>query len=246
MRLVLHVGHGKTGTSSVQATLRANADLLAANGICYPAPEKRDGHSALLAMLKPYEKRPRIYHLVPEEKWVKYGHRMRREILNTECDVMVLSSEYLYTQSLEFHTALKKLLNRRFSDVSVHAWIRDPVSFFRSFKAQAMQPVGGEEMRFDPPLERASLRHRQRVETLRSVWGDENVKLHPYNRELMVGGNTTLDFLDKALLEAASLDLQLVERNIRLTEPLTVTEVDAIHKICSSDYKFFEEEGLKL
>ena len=64
MKLVLHLGHGKTGTSSIQATLLANAELLAANGIAYPAPEKRAGHSALLAIFKPYETRPRIYRLV--------------------------------------------------------------------------------------------------------------------------------------------------------------------------------------
>jgi hypothetical protein len=53
MRLILHIGTAKTGTSSLQSALHANSGWLRRRGIYYPAPpDNRDGHHAVARALR--------------------------------------------------------------------------------------------------------------------------------------------------------------------------------------------------
>ncbi len=57
MDLFLHIGTEKTGTTSVQKFFKANRELLARNGIVYPAAPGNQNHTGLAASAQDVEKR---------------------------------------------------------------------------------------------------------------------------------------------------------------------------------------------
>ncbi|WP_323772317.1 hypothetical protein [Antarctobacter sp.] len=50
-RLILHLGHGKTGSTSIQRTLRASRQALHAAGLLFPDPGRHDNHQLLFPHL---------------------------------------------------------------------------------------------------------------------------------------------------------------------------------------------------
>ena len=49
--LLIHIGHGKTGSTAIQKCLRAAAPDLEANGIYFPDPAKHDNHQDIFVHL---------------------------------------------------------------------------------------------------------------------------------------------------------------------------------------------------
>ncbi|KCZ88379.1 hypothetical protein HJO_15993 [Hyphomonas johnsonii MHS-2] len=171
---------------------------------------------------------------------------MHAQIIGASGDILVLSSEYIYMQPEYFQTQLYKYLTKISDDISVHAWIRDPVTYYRSARAQMLQAVGNDSDRMPLMPEKASLNHPRRVQRLRKVWGAQSVQLHPYNKSLMTDGNSVSDFFAKALPEAAGLYLRQVQSNLRPTDPLTDEEERIVRDACKDDYEFLAKEGLEI
>lgn len=133
LRLILHVGTPKTGTTSVQVYLDKKQRKLRSKGILYPnrfhnpdAPKHQWFERNLVSA--------NVESLVDNFK----------DILNhveEHTHTILLSSEGIYNHWWDFSEESKALLlelNSLF-DVEVWAWFRDPVAFAESFYKQCMR-----------------------------------------------------------------------------------------------------------
>lgn len=84
MRLILHIGRHKSGTSSIQHWLKRNNDLLSTNGILYPKSFRKGvAHHNLVDILDPRRSGAADLDFA--------ANQILREV--TEEDTIILSSE---------------------------------------------------------------------------------------------------------------------------------------------------------
>ncbi len=103
MRLILHIGMSKTGTSTLQATLNANAQLLAASGVLYPKPKfGKVNHNYLTTLVHPMEKIQREFTSGGHDfesiraRGSEFWQDLQRQVKRSKADIVVLSGEYIY------------------------------------------------------------------------------------------------------------------------------------------------------
>ena len=151
-KLFIHIGHLKTGTSSIQFVLDKNADILRSQGIHYfknfRAQNNPTNHSLFALELlskvsgnsfKPY--------------WYRESHdfdllieTLVSEINSSECEYFVLSSEE-FSRALNCHSAilnhLKHSIKKCCGDIEIVClfFARAPFDFLKSWYNQLNKPV---------------------------------------------------------------------------------------------------------
>lgn len=128
--LVLHIGSGKTGTSSIQQFLRINRPRLARRGILYPHAPGRARHTQLGFYVKTEEELARTV------EWTRAGHgdlasfkadfeqRLAAEIAEAAPRRLVMSDEALYNASDDSVRRTRALAERIADRVRVIVYVR--------------------------------------------------------------------------------------------------------------------------
>lgn len=179
--LTLHVGHIKTGTSSVQLTFRDSADVLAAHGLHYYAAHR--SQHPLARAFDPRNGRPGDRrHVIA----------FRREAVAREWPQSLVSSELLAEADEETASALLAEMRRVARRVRVLLYVRHPVALANSAAAQGV--------RSGRTLE--DIIARPRVLPLRRIvehwWrrvGEDAVVVRPFDRAHLVRGDVVDDIL---------------------------------------------------
>ena len=134
IRLILHAGTSKTGTSSLQFHMDRNRQTLKDAGILYPSEGTKEFR-------------------VPKHQWLvgvlqsANQSEMRRRLDRINAEVaptthtILLSTEGIFNHWWDFPDDGKELLRQvaQAFDTSVWIWFRDPVTFFASYYLQALR-----------------------------------------------------------------------------------------------------------
>lgn len=151
MRVIIHVGATKTGSSALQRYLFENAGRLAEDGICYPsAGVVANAHHLIAAALHPSAFRMHAEHLPDplDARVAAFRELMREALAQAEAaraHTLILSSEYLWwnlpdrlfdewRSALDGHT------------VEIYAVLRKPDQWIQSSYLQALK--SGQERDF--------------------------------------------------------------------------------------------------
>lgn len=135
-KLIIHVGMGKTGSSSIQRTLRENSKLLRANGVFY---------LGLMLEFLPFEEK---FSWQKAAGWVDFikidNNRAQREIVEAleradevlpkRLHTLVWSNESLFDRPEGLRDAIEALKSRY--NISVSSYVRSPDSWIVSAYAQ--------------------------------------------------------------------------------------------------------------
>jgi hypothetical protein len=193
MRLFLHVGMSKTGSTSIQSTLARNRDELAQNGFLYPVSEGRASNN-ILALFFSQRTLPRgvIEQGFDSAKKAEIEGRRQFELFATAvrqstAHTCILSGEYFFNPMDDQATArFERYLTPLFDDVTVIAYVRDPASYFLSILQQRLKgsyliaPIR-------PPDYSAVDLYSEIYET----------QVIPFETEKMINGDSTQDFLNR-------------------------------------------------
>lgn len=148
MKLILHAGMSKSGSTALQRGLTHLRASLLQNGIYYPegiiTPHNQ---SFLIAAVQPFERLPRHFRQPYEKKqnrirkdfdaWIE---RMRKEIEVSNPHTLLLSGETLFKMlKPEQFDTLSGLLRSFASEVEVAVYLRRPSEFYLSSSQQALR-----------------------------------------------------------------------------------------------------------
>jgi len=205
MKLVLHIGSGKTGTTSIQNFFVRNAEELSANGVLYPVNKSVAPNHILLpagfvknnAIQIPHNR----FYLDDFNKYkddfVRFMRALDADIKEQQPAVLVLSAEQLFRDFTEVaELGFAEFLKPYFDEIAVVAYVRDPVSDYASRISQKVRTGG---LMF-PPIVRDV---RSVLEYYESQFPG-CVHVNAFERDQLVNGDVVFDFVTKYVTQALS------------------------------------------
>ena len=212
MKLFLHIGTSKTGTSFIQGSLAASRDKLAEAGICYPGPQQsqfwlvshfHDAPETIgLNIKRGYGDRAAI-----RADTGRYLKRLDDELNDKSFDSLILSSEYFSILDADALRELVGHFGKRVSQTTVVCYVRHPVSHAASAIQQDVK-TGHRTLKegfAEPRFSRFSKLLPKFIE----VFGKDNVIVRPFDYDALREGDVRTDFcnvvgLDPALIEESA------------------------------------------
>ncbi len=244
-QIVLHLGAGKTGTSSLQYRLAANRDVLAAHGTLYPRTPGGARHTRLGMFAKSDE------DLVRTGAWRRMGRpdprrfrrRFRRRLLQEVADAdarqVLFSDEALLGLPEDAIRRLRRLTRAIGGDVRAVVYLRRQDERLVSQYQQEVK-TGGITTLADWAASGYGAHlhdYHQRLTTWRDVLGPSAIVVRRFERSAFVNGSLYDDFLDAAGIALAADLLAPVEtRNESLdAESLEFLRLLNLHRVRNED-----------
>ncbi len=232
MRIILHIGMPKSGSTALQDGLRRNDHLLRQRGFLYPA---RHGlpknHNLLIAPLIQDDGLPRVFKQVykddPKLRFqdvrrmlAEIGDRAKRDGIHT----IVLSGEMLFRPlSHESASNLRRMLQPLAEHITVVAYVRSPSGFYLSMAQQVLKANSS------IPIPRGK-NYRATIECYERFADSMIVRL--YDRDSLAGGDIMTDFLGGVLAFGAH-ELDDIVR-VRSNHASSAEVMDAFHRYKSA------------
>jgi len=242
MRIVLHIGQQKTGSSAIQAAFTEKAEALAAAGILYPILARTGQvaypHTLLGTVLEPTKNPEKLHDRQKREfgtvlsfpdAFDRYSAAISAEVEKRRPKVLVLSTEYLFRPLNGKGERLKAWLESLSDDITLVAYVRRPSSQYLSALQQTLRTT--------PKIPRPRpVPYRDVLEGYREVFG-ARIKAVVYERSSLMAGDVVADFASRFVPEAAAAGIPLKGANVNSSSS---AEVMAIMQ----DYML--EAGVKL
>lgn len=228
MRIFLHIGVEKTGTSSIQRFFRLNREALKKRSVLYSSAAGKENHMALAAAAQDEHKRDDlriIYELDSPLKIREFRMRLSRELAaeaaNSAYSTLVLSGEHCssrLTTPQEVET-LVRVLQPIGEDITAVVYLRRQDEFFCSSYSTDVKSGHTGLMRMPGPELREN---RYNYEALLDRWsavvGREKIVCKIYEADKFPGGDVVADFAQTVGLSS----LGLYQQPKRINESLDI------------------------
>ncbi len=217
--IVLHLGAGKTGTSSLQYRLAASRDVLAAHGVLYPLTPGGARHTRLGMFAKSDE------DLVRTGAWRRMGRpdprrfrrrfrrRLLQEITESGARQVLFSDEALLGLPEEAIRRLRRLTRAIGGDVRAVVYLRRQDERLVSQYQQEVK-TGGITTLADWAASGYGAHlhdYHQRLTTWRDVLGPSAIVVRRFELSAFVNGSLYDDFIDAAGITLSAARLAPVE-----------------------------------
>ncbi len=203
-RIVLHIGANKTGTSSIQAMLHGNRDVLLAKGWTYTDHfELHKAHHKL------------AYSIQGNPTW-GLEHDWQSELRDIMADPQM---RFIFSSELFFRIVSPATTAQFFppDQTQIVLYVRDPLSYMMSWYQQAIQghnwtcSFSDYLYRFSQPL----------IGFLRGweeVYGKDNVSVRLFERDQLIGRDSRVDFMQFIDgVEATDMTLETSDSNLSIS-----------------------------
>jgi hypothetical protein len=224
--LVLHIGSGKTGTSSIQYFLRQNRVRLAELGLLYPQSPGRRRHTHLSLSVYPDHALddnpswdPERWSS-PEEFRRAFRRRLFREINQSGLSRVLLSDEGLYGSPNQALRRLRRFTDRIAGSLRLVVYLRRQDDHLVSRYQQVVKIGETRRLADRAPHENTSWAGRQgsrtydyydRLRTWQNLLEPDDFVVRHFERESFVEGSLYQDFFDAVGLDARADELDRVE-----------------------------------
>ncbi|MGQ3488943.1 hypothetical protein [Roseovarius pacificus] len=219
---VLHIGTGKTGTTSIQKVFSRNRRYLLDHGICYPNPEN---HWVWAAAFTDGVKSPGTLRL-QETKKVSYGEarELGQRFLSNAIELaskrksrqLVISSEFFFPESPASIANAFELLKQQAESVKILCYVRHPVARGASVFQQRLK-MGKITLESYADLSE-QLVVADKLLKISEAIGRENLIVAAFDRHQMLNGDVVDDFFG---LMGRSDVLNHLERGLKTNESLS-------------------------
>ncbi len=218
-RLILHIGHGKTGSTSIQRCLRASSEALSQAGVLFPDPGRHDNHQLIF---------PHVHGVLPDDPvqmaslaptsakaYENAAHlwtALKGEISEQKPETIVLSCE---NQFRPFGPDAMAQLRARCAEIAetteVIAYLRDPASYFLSWMQQEVK----KRAEFRAPSQSF---YRDTLEPFETA-GPGPLTARLFAKNALIGGDVVQDFFATTLpkIDVVDLDRGEAEANTSIS-----------------------------
>lgn len=212
MKVLLHIGSEKTGTTSIQHWAAANRAALAARGILYPAaPGERanarpePNHVGLALAVSERARAPGLLGMLglPDaaaaaDFAARMEPRLAEEIAAAGCGTLLLSNEHLSSRLRDERevAALRALVERaagRVAEWRVVLYHRRQDAMIQSIHAMVVLNGGTQPFRLDANPRDQRLDPRPILGHYARVFGEDAVAVRVFDRARLVGGDAVAD-----------------------------------------------------
>ncbi|MBJ3775121.1 hypothetical protein [Acuticoccus mangrovi] len=215
--LTLHIGHPKTGTSSIQATFQQNAAVLGTAGVYYF--DKNRNHHPI----------GRVFHggsptnpgrdKFDRGMWDLFWKEIEatkhpRALVTSEVFIRLTPAETKECIA-KFHTVAK--------EVDVLLYVRHPISYASSAACQGVRSGKALAVSIAEPR---VLPFRELIRRWSDAAGEDHFKVRPFDRAQMANGDVIDDILDTMGL----LDLASRLKKVRSNEGLSVMGIHLLDR----------------
>ena len=198
MKLILHPGHAKCGSTSIQRWLQLNREELRRNGIVVPDSKltlRHDNPENPRDTINTYEYLSAILK-DRNEKGLAHDLALLLEGAQQLGDTVILSEEFLTDERLMNQQSLiHNTLHDAFDSIQVLYYIRRQDDFILSAWQQWGHKIG---RTLQDEIEDSLLRHQPNylanMRYLESIYGASNIFVRPFDKEFLVGGDLIKDF----------------------------------------------------
>ena len=198
MKLLLHIGPHKTGSTSVQLSLSKVRKALLEQGVWYFEP-KIAATSAIFAQYASKEQRlaPGLLRKFANEDAILAWSRqclvdLRAQAARGDADLCIISSEDFLSLTPDKVAELLRDMQEIFSEVTVLAYARDPVALYLSVLQQMVKT--GFQLRQLKTPETFNFPLRRGLETYGRVLGRPRMIVRNFDRANLVQGDVVQDF----------------------------------------------------
>lgn len=218
MKIILHMGQSKTGSSSLQESLHASAATLRSRGVLYPSiGRKYVSHQLLMALCGAENRLPRwqLESLGGSEGAVVAARRAWaatcEDIQRNRPELLILSCEHFFLQTDGIQKArLAELLSPLSSDITPVIYIRHPVDHYRS---RLQQSIKHHDRHFPP----VGLKLPVAILDTEAAFG-RSPELVAFDRKVLHGGDVVVDFSTRFLSPwVKPTDLPSLNTNVGLS-----------------------------
>jgi len=212
--LILHIGHPKTGTTSLQSALALNRNRLAEHGVLYPDTGPCNKHFLTIPALLNTQTIPvkRCLENLSPDEILEYSCDLWEKIVN-ECekakpDQVILSAEGFGSgpQTIDNVASMRRKFSRICTSCEVVAYLRSPAARFLSRMNQRLRGF-----RSIPPIQ--SNYYRNSI----SNYAESNfdrIRLRIFDRSTLVNGDVVDDFCSVFLPDLKKpLEVEIVRCN---------------------------------
>lgn len=191
-RAMIHIGSGKTGTTSIQNSAATMEKAGTYPDLTYPLVTQ-NGHQSLEILFKDYNKISRGLKskFTSDDDYYSFKNNFAHVFNEKVCPAnnVFLSSEFMFNFELDEILCLKKYLQGRgFESSLIVVYLRDPASFYLSY---VQQMIKGSFIAYSPFKFKTN--YKKYIERWVSVFGLNNVVVREYDRDALEGGSVLRD-----------------------------------------------------
>lgn len=209
----LHIGSQKTGSTSIQHTLKTHTELLEKHGYLYPKLGANHAHMALTCVPNFPRARDALNQAAAKNKanpptlediQSAYRQNLEKACKASKAQNLILSSEHLFILTEDGIRELIEYLSTLAKKIIIIGYVRHPAALAVSSIQQRLKGGRFVMENFEPKkVFRATAR---RLETYSSVVGDDHMILRPFDRAQLYRANVVADFLKVVGVKDALLD----------------------------------------
>lgn len=206
--LYIHIGMHKTGSTSIQKSLRE----LNLDNIAY-MPLGNDNHSAIFSTV--FLSEPQFYPAHKRNKRTKdevedlrkyYCDRIEKSIIEMNPKSLVSSGEDISLMDYGAVERMRQYFERFFDSINIVGYVRPPASYMSSALQQRLS--GGQSIAFETLYPN----YRKRFEKFDLAFGSRNVILKKFDKSTLVGGDVVTDFATIIGLEADNFSIDTANK----------------------------------
>lgn len=134
-KLFLHIGSGKTGTTSIQKFLSVNRKLLSRQNFCYPG-SLANHHQLVTVFESDPQVLPREFAMIERarlrEASVSYSESILGEIKKSNQDFIISTEYFQNITKLKNVKKVHRFFSKHFDKIEVIFFVREPVGLYQS------------------------------------------------------------------------------------------------------------------
>lgn len=185
--IYLHIGSGKTGTTSIQQMLVDNQENLENNNYLYLIDSPNISHSNIVN-----------WGVTMKEDISKSFSILKNELLSSSCNNMIISSENMMGLNIEYLNMIKKIFGNQVT-VKIIAYVRNqiehlPTHFLQKQKDPLPYPGYNINSFFNKFKNIFGNEPNFIMNHWAKVFGKENIIVRVYDKEILVNKNVCEDF----------------------------------------------------